>query len=202
MKKTRNEDVWQLFFEMNPWIFGYGLNFIFNAPLEGKKLEQVVSGSDFNSSGKRTDGLLKTAGIVSSICLVEIKTPNTPLIKENTTPYRSECWQISDELSGGVAQSHKTVQKTVKNISGSKIEIKEKEGSPTGEVVYSYQPKSYLISGNLSEFITEKGVNEDKLSSFELFRRNMYNPEIITFDELYERARFIVHNAEEATLKR
>lgn len=28
--------------------------------------------------------------------------------------------------------------------------------------------------------------------TFELYRRNLYNPEIITFDELLERARFIV----------
>ena len=41
----------------------------------------------------------------------------------------------------------------------------------------------------------ENGINEDKFSSFELFRRNMVNPEIITFDELYERTKnIIVHN--------
>lgn len=201
LSKIKDEDVWQTFFEKNPWIFGYGLNFVFNSPLEGKKMEQAVSGSDFNSSGKITDGLLKTAGLINSICLVEIKTPKTDLIKNTVQPYRAESWQVSDELNGGVAQSHKTVQKTIKNI-GSKVEIKSKDGNPTGEVIYSYQPKSYLIAGKLSEFITAEGVNEDKLSSFELFRRNLVNPEIITFDELYERAKYIVHNAEEASQKK
>ena len=42
-------------------------------------------------------------------------------------------------------------------------------------------------------------MNEDKFSSFELFRQNQTNPEIITFDELYERAKFIVKNDEEKT---
>ena len=47
----------------------------------------------------------------------------------------------------------------------------------------------------MSEFTNEHGVNKDKLRSFELFRKNTTNPEIITFDELYERAKFIVqHN--------
>ena len=33
-----------------------------------------------------------------------------------------------------------------------------------------------------------------KLNCFEIFRRNLHNPEVITFDELYERAMFIVNN--------
>jgi hypothetical protein len=42
----------------------------------------------------------------------------------------------------------------------------------------------------------EHGVNQDRHRSFELFRRNTANPEIITFDELFERARFIVRQNE------
>jgi hypothetical protein len=42
----------------------------------------------------------------------------------------------------------------------------------------------------------EHGVNTEKFRSFELLRRNTFLPEIITFDELYERARFIVHQNE------
>jgi len=30
-----------------------------------------------------------------------------------------------------------------------------------------------------------------------LFRQNQFNPEILTFDELLERAKFIVRNSEE-----
>jgi hypothetical protein len=35
-------------------------------------------------------------------------------------------------------------------------------------------------------------VNESKFQLFELFRRNAHHPEILAFDELLERARFIV----------
>lgn len=45
--------------------------------------------------------------------------------------------------------------------------------------------------GSLDEFKSETGVNKDKLQSFELLRKNIHNVEILTFDELYERARFI-----------
>jgi hypothetical protein len=38
-------------------------------------------------------------------------------------------------------------------------------------------------------------VNEEQYRSFELYRRNTAWPEIITFDELYERASYIVNHA-------
>lgn len=187
------EATWQYFFEKNTWIFGYSLNFIFRSPIGDKKLEQVVSGSDVFNSGKRTDALMQTKGKISSLCFIEIKTPTTELLKKGDA-YRPETYQVSNELSGGIAQVQRTVQKALLNIK-SKTEIKDPNGNPTGESVFLYQPKSYLIIGTLEEFVTENGINEDRYSSFELFRRNITNPEIITFDELYERAKHIVSNS-------
>jgi hypothetical protein len=40
------EDVWQKFFEANPWIFGCGLSLICFGPLSERKLEQTVRGFD------------------------------------------------------------------------------------------------------------------------------------------------------------
>jgi hypothetical protein len=112
----------------------------------------------------------------------------------DTKPYRSGCWAPSKELAGAVAQVQGTVASAVENLS-SKISLEDKHGNPTGEEVFNYQPKSYLVIGSMSEFTTEHGVNKEKLRSFELLRKNTTNPEIITFDELYERAKFIVqHN--------
>ena len=76
-----------------------------------------------------------------------------------------------------------------------KIQMKNKKGDLTGEELYLYHPKSFLIIGSLSEFDGPYGINEDKYSSFELFRKNIFNPEIITFDELFERAKYIVHSS-------
>lgn len=188
---SKDELLWQSFFEENPWIFGHGLNYIFSTPLDDKKLEQVVSGFNFNSSGKRVDGLLKTRGLVSSLCFVEIKTHKTNLQKPNF--YRKESWSASNHLSGAVAQIQRTVDKSIRSIA-SKIEMKDSNGNLTGEQIFLYQPKSYLIIGSLSEFLNEHGVNEDKFSSFEIFRKNIFNPEIMTFDELYERAKYLTEN--------
>jgi len=192
-KNCGDEALWQKYFEKNPWVFGYGLGYIFLSGLEDRKLEQVVQGHSVGSNGKRVDALMKTKGIISNLCFVEIKTHLTALLE--SAPYRSGCWAPSKELAGAIAQVQGTVASAVENLS-SKINPNDREGNPTGEEVFNYQPKSYLVIGSMSEFVTEKGVNKDKLRSFELLRKNTLSPEIITFDELYERAKFIVHHNE------
>jgi hypothetical protein len=192
-KDCTNESLWQKFFEKNKWIFGYGLGYIFLSSLNDKKLEQIVQGHNVNGYGKRVDGLMKTSGIISNMCFVEIKTDNTPLLDNKA--YRAGCWAPSKELAGAVAQIQGTVASAVETLSN-KISIQDKEGNLTGEDIFNYVPKSYLVIGNLTEFTNEHGVNKDKYRSFELFRKYTLNPEIITFDELYERAKFIVNSNE------
>jgi len=192
-KKCTNEGLWQSYFEKNPWIFGYGLGYIFLSSLNDKKLEQVVQGYSIDNHGKRVDALMKTKGVISNLCFIEIKTNLTNLLESK--PYRSGCWAPSKELSGAVAQVQGTVASAIDSLS-SKINMEDKQGNLTGEEVFNYQPKSYLVIGDMSEFTNEYGVNREKLRSFELFRKNTANPEILTFDELHERARFIVQHNE------
>lgn len=188
-KNCTNESLWQQFFEKNQWIFGYGLGYLFLSELDDKKLEQVVRGHSVNSRGKRVDALMKTRGIISNLCFVEIKTDKTPLLE--SSPYRTECWAPSKELAGAVSQIQGTVASSIETLYG-KVSLTDTLGNPTKEEIYNFQPKSFLVIGNLQEFETENGFNADKLRSFELYRRNTINPEIITYDELLERARFIV----------
>ena len=180
--------------DTNPWIFGYGLNYIFSSPASDGKLEQVVAGFDFNRPGKRVDALMRTHGLISSLCFVEIKTHKTLLLRD-TKEYRPGCWMISADLAGSVAQIQKPVQKALSSLR-SKVELLDYIGDPTCEVVYLYQPKSYVVIGNLAQFQVPNGINEEKYGSFDLFRQNVVNPEIITFDELFSRVKFIVKRSE------
>ena len=132
---------------------------------------------------------MKTKGIISSLCFVEIKTHDTKLLEDR--PYRSGCYAPSKELAGAIAQIQGSVVDATKAIT-EKLTVHDYDGNPTGEQIYNYQAKAYLAVGSMGEFVTENGINEDKLRSFELLRKNTISPEIITFDELYERARFIV----------
>jgi len=192
-KSCTDESLWQQFFEKNPWIFGYGLSYIYLSSLNDKKLEQVVQGYHVGQHGKRSDALLKTKGAISSLCFVEIKTHKTELLSKK--PYRAGCWAPSSELAGAVSQVQGTVASATESLHG-KLTIHNSDGFPTGEEAFNYSPKSYLVAGSLSEFLGEHGSNHEKFRSFELYRRNTASPEIITFDELYERARFIVRASE------
>jgi len=192
-KSCTDEAVWQSFFERNPWIFGYGLNYIYLDSLIDDKLEQVVQGHHVGAHGKRADALMKSKGIISSLCFVEIKTDKTPLL--GTQPYRKGCWPPSSELAGAVSQVQGTVASAMETLER-KLTVRDSKGYPTDEEAFNYSPKAYLVVGSLGAFVGDHGVNEDQFRSFELFRRNTLNPEIITFDELYERAKFIVHQNE------
>ena len=192
-KGCSNEALWQQFFEKNPWIFGYGLNYVHLSKLDNKTLEQVVQGYSVSGPGKRADALLRTRSAISSLCFVEIKTPDTPLLK--TQPYRSGCWSTSAELSGAISQLQGTVSAAADTIRNRLI-VTDAYGNPTGEEAFNFSPKAYLVVGSLLQFVGEHGVNHDRFRSFELCRRNTLTPEIITFDELFERAKFIVHASE------
>ncbi len=48
--------------------------------------------------------------------------------------------------------------------------------------------------GHLSQLVDRDVPNVEKMTSFELLRRDQHDVEILTFDELYARARFIVES--------
>ncbi len=188
-----DEDLWQKFFERNQWIFGYGLHYVFVTGFEDRKLEQIVQGNDLMNRGKRADALMMTRGIVNSLCFAEIKTHRTPLLDKSS--YRPACWAASRELAGAVAQVQGTVASAIRNLSD-RIRPCTDNGDPTGEEVFNYKPRAFVVVGSLSEFVGEHGVNAEKLRSFELYRNSIVGVEIITFDELHERTKFIVAAAD------
>ena len=188
------EAMWQEFFEANTWIFGYGLTYQFLAQLDERKLEQIVRGRDLTAAGKRSDAIMKTRGIISSLCFVEIKRHDTPLLERNQ--YRADVWPPSAELAGGVSQVQTTVHAAIETL-GHKLSPADDAGDPTGEILFNIEPRSCLVIGSLEQFQTDRGINVPKFRSFELYRRHTWRPEIITFDELLERARFIVEHGPE-----
>jgi len=192
-KGSRLEDVWQHFFEDNRWIFGYGLQLVACVGLDDRKLETVVVGNDlFDGSGKRIDGLLKTRGAVNRALFTEIKRHDIALLE----PYdRPGVFVPSKDLRGAVAQVQKTLHKV--NLKVSKVfeDIINKDGSPTGESIAFVKPRGVVVAGRLTEFESEHGTNVETFSSFELYRQQITGVEILTYDELYERARYIIEES-------
>lgn len=191
------ESVWQSFFEVNPWILGIGLSDQLFTAWDETKLERSVRGFDVSGPGKRVDALLQTAGAIRSLVFAEIKHHETPLLGSE---YRTGNWAPSAQLTGGVAQIQGTVHAAVEHL-GSRLQSLSDEGYtlPT-EVTYLVRPRSYLIAGRLSEFKNKQGAHHQaKVLSFELYRRNTQEPEILTFDEVLARARWLVAASEGRT---
>jgi hypothetical protein len=178
------ERVWQVFLEENPWVIGSTLAPQFLHSWSKDRLEETVVGSSIAGAGKRPDAVLRTAGAISAVVLAEIKHHRTELL---ATEYRAGCWRVSDEVAGGVAQCQGTVDEAQTAL-GKTIEIKDEHGYSTDQA-FVCRPRSLLVVGSLEEFTKDGNVHRTKFESFERFRRGLRDPEILTFDELYERAR-------------
>lgn len=186
------EKAWQKLLEANPWILGIGLGGqLFTSWVEGK-LEQTVVGRSIKGVGKRADALLRTAGIVRSLAFAEIKHHQTPLLAEE---YRSGAWSPSKEVSGAVVQVQQTVHLATREL-GDYVQDQADDGEVLSTGTFVLQPRSYVIVGSLGQLTgSSGGPISDKVRSFELFRRNLHEPEVITFDELVARAEWHVEAA-------
>jgi hypothetical protein len=129
---------------------------------------------------------MRTRAAISQYVLIEIKKASTDLLRKNH--YRSGCWTVSSEVSDAVSQIQKTVFDFTSNQT-SKVQTRTEDGYMTGYEIFRVQPKSYLVIGNLSKM---KGSDE-RFTCFQLFRSSLMAPEILTYDELYERAKCIVN---------
>lgn len=151
--------------------------------LEILQKETSVSNSDLDGGNTVfSDFLLGTSKFT---VLVELKRPDTSLF---TRKDRSESWKLSKELSYAVSQI--LSQKAEWEIKGKQIQYNS-EGEPLQQK--TYDPKTILIIGNSCQYQGENKDDITKAKTFELYRRNSRNIDIITFSELYERAYFIVN---------
>lgn len=185
------EMLWQVFFERNPWIFGYGLTYLPLSQLTGKSLEAYIQGRSIGGVGKEADAVMKSNALISGLTVVEIKSPYDMQLLD-AKPERSGVYHPSRDLSSAVAQIQVTVQLAVEGYRHSLRLEDATTGDQTGEELHFVQPRAFLVAGHLSQLIGENGVNYQKYRSFETYRRSLKSPEIFTFDELLERARFIV----------
>jgi len=177
------ESDWQKFFYQNKWIFGYGLNYQILDPLTG---QPYYGGRTFEGKGdQRGDYLQRSKGDTHFTVLVEIKTPKTKLMAGK---YRNGAYQISSELSGAMAQLQANCRSWDRTATYTENESLKNDKTKT------VQPKGIMVIGRLNQ------LSPEETDSFQLFRRNLYNPEVLTFDELLERARYIIDHSSESSV--
>lgn len=176
-----DEGDWEQFFKDNTWIFGYGLAYQFLTTVQN---QPNYGGAGLEGTGtERGDFLMGTAAQARFTVLVDIKKPEALLL--STRPYRGEAiYSVSREVAGGVAQLQANCATWLSEGAQLPRNVRQLDGLG----VYTHEPKGILVVGRTAELAGD----DDKAGSFERFRRRLQNPEIVTFDELYERARYLI----------
>jgi hypothetical protein len=159
------ERKWQTFIKEKNWIFFY----IFSQPIILHEDEAYVGGKTIdNKNGKFTDFLGKN-NQTNNVALLEIKTHKTKLL--NDRPYRgSDVFCASNELSGAINQV----------LNQKDILQKYFFSLQTGHF-RPFNPTCVLLIGSIHD------LTENQKESFELFRNNSKDVEIITYDELLDK---------------
>jgi hypothetical protein len=162
-----NEGRWQALFNDNPFI----LNMAFGYPVIKVQEQASVGGRKISGTGEKiTDFLIKNS-MTSNTAIFEIKTPHTPIL--NKTPFRDGVYTPSTQLSGSINQALDQKYQFQMNIAQIKNSSRIYD-------IESYSVHCCLVVGTTPS-------EDDHVKSFELFRHNSKDVEIITFDELLEK---------------
>ena len=165
--KKLAEGRWQDFFNENPFI----LNMAFGYPVIKVRDQASVGGRKLSGDGEKITDFLVKNSLTHNTAIFEIKTPQTAIL--NKTPFREGVFTPSTDLSGSINQALDQKYQFQKQVA----QIKDN--------TRLYDIESYAVHCCLVIGRTPDG--DDQKKSFELFRRNSKDVEIVTFDELLEK---------------
>lgn len=179
------EAIWHHFFKNNDWIIGLNVDIKFIRDLLSK---QRIGSANSKGVGSPEVDLL---GISYFITLIELKTSKTKIFRsEKSSKSRANTWDFSNDFIEAYSQtlsqrSEISETKNIEDEDGIIIDTKKHR---------ILDPKAVLIIGNRNEEFPHirKTEYDVKTDCFERIRRDSRNIEIITFDELFERAFHIV----------
>ena len=166
-KETGNlEKRWQVFLGEHNWVFSY----LFTFPVILAEQEAYVGGKNLsNQNGKVTDFLIQNS-ITDNVAFLEIKTHRTKLLGPLKAYRGNDVFSMSSDLSGGISQvldQRDNFQKAY-----ALLRVNSNESFDT------INSKCVVLMGMLGD------LNSKQTKSFELFRSNSKDVEIVCFDEL------------------
>ena len=171
-KDKSDEGFWQSLLTEQVFV----LEQIFSLPIVVIQDRAYVGGKTIsNSGGHIADFLVKNA-VTNAIGLVEIKTPKTRLLGSE---YRNGVYNISSELAGSIQQVLVYRQSLLddRNLL-----------LDTQPEMESFSPRCVVVIGHAKKEL----IDSARRKAFELFRRQLVDVEVITYDEMFERTRRLV----------
>ena len=185
--KSGDEAVWHHFLKNNDWILGLNVDIKFIRDFYD---EQKVGIEDSRGSGSPKADIL---GVSDYTTLIELKHSGTKIFKKEKTKGRANTWDFTSDFIEGISQC--LGQKFYLDKSYEFKDFIDNDGQILDKIqTGTIDPKTVFIIGNRSsEFPRDMQIdNRTRSETFELFRRNSRNIDIITFDELFERAYYTV----------
>jgi hypothetical protein len=173
LKQSDNEKLWQEKFKEYHWI----LSQIFCTPTLFIKDEAYVGGKTFEGTGGQYVDYIYGNNLTKNAFLIEVKTPKTKLM--NSNPYRQGVYSPSSELTGAISQVLRQLDSFYKEFNTLN------RGS---EEMHSNNIRCVIIAGSFEDI----NGNTDMLASFEKFRNELRNVEIVTYDELFEKIKTLI----------
>lgn len=182
-----SEAQWQDFFEREQWVFGYGLDYRVMRQF-GREMTVGAGGTD-NQNKPVIDFLMS---FTDYTVLVEIKRPDTAIFKARRSG-RAGTWEFSPEFMSAVSQ---IIEQKAEWLSFAQIGEHYNKSGTDVLTARTRNAKSILVIGSRDEFLRSENSRVANLmhDTFELFRRENRSIDIVTFDELLERARFITRS--------
>ena len=182
-----SEAQWQNFFEREQWVFGYGLDYRI---MRQFSREAVVGAGGIDNQNKPvTDFLME---FTDYTVLVEIKRPGTPIFKP-AKGGRAGTWEFTSDFTGAVSQ---ILEQKAEWSSFAETGAHYDKATGRRLTARTRNARCILVLGLCGEFDKSASEREANLKrdTFELFRRECRSIDIITFDELLERAQFIARS--------
>jgi len=171
---TADELAWQGFFKRNEWILAQA----FAQPVILFRSGATVRPESLERADRQIVDYVYTNALTKNLALVEIKTPDSRLLAAK--PYRdSGIFRPAGELVGSVAQIC-SYRHNVKRYARTLLE-------PHMRAALRADPQCVVVVGSLAQL-----DERHKLESFEQYRRELRNVQIVTFDELRTRAESIL----------
>ena len=161
---NHNEKKWQTFLDENSFL----LNLAFGCPVVKVCGQTSVGGRRFRGDGGKVADFLVKNNLTNNSAIVEIKTPKTKLL--NKSPYRPGVFTPSGDLVGAVNQSLNQKHHFEREFANHKVNSGMSD-------IEAHSVRCCVIIGTIPEDLHQQ-------KSFELYRGNSKNVDIITFDEL------------------
>lgn len=167
-----NEAYWQRTLEANGWAIAQ----VYAVPVMLIHGQVYVGGKHITNRSGNTADFLYENRITGNVVLVEIKTPVTPLLG---SPYRNNVVNVSGDLSGGLMQILNAQRSLTENFTALM--------SDDSTLRRPLSPRGLLIVGSAGQL-----RNHEQTASFEMFRNNQREIDIVTFDELRQKIELMI----------